>query len=196
MQVVHSVCCGLDVHKRTVVACLLSVAQGKSTKQLRTFGTTTGELRQLAAWLSEHGCRQAAIESTGVYWKPVFNILESSGIEVLLVNAQHVRNVPGRKTDLKDAEWIAELLQHGLLRASFIPPAEIREFWLSGQLDENDWVGVARGRLQDLFGTDLLRPLEDSDVALHLNVDWNAKELVKMFVRGDPHDQLEKVTPV
>lgn len=127
MQVVHSVCCGLDVHKRTVVACLLCVAQGKSTKQLRTFGTTTGELRQLAAWLGEHGCRQAAIESTGVYWKPVFNILESSGIEVLLVNAQHVRNVPGRKTDLKDAEWIAELLQHGLLRASFIPPAEIRE---------------------------------------------------------------------
>ena len=127
MQVVHSVCCGLDVHKRTVVACLLIAAQGQPTKQLRTFGTTTRDLRQLADWLEEHGCRQTAIESTGVYWKPVFNVLESHGIEVLLVNAQHIRNVPGRKTDAKDAEWIAELLQHGLLSASFVPPKEIRE---------------------------------------------------------------------
>lgn len=127
MQVVHSVCCGLDVHKRTVVACLLIAAQGQPTKQLRTFGTTTRDLRELADWLEEHGCRQTAIESTGVYWKPVFNVLESRGIEVLLVNAQHIRNVPGRKTDAKDAEWIAELLQHGLLSASFVPPKEIRE---------------------------------------------------------------------
>ena len=127
MQVVHQVCCGLDVHKRTVVACLLIAAQGKTTKQWQTFGTTTRDLRQLADWLEGHGCRQTAIESTGVYWKPVFNVLESRGIEVLLANAQHIRNVPGRKTDVKDAEWIAELLQHGLLSASFVPPKEIRE---------------------------------------------------------------------
>jgi transposase len=127
MQVVHSICCGLDVHKRTVVACLLSWAQGKTTKQLRTFGTTTAELRALADWLLEHECRETAIESTGVYWKPVFNVLEARGIGVLLANAQHIRNVPGRKTDLKDAEWIAQLLQLGLLSASFVPPKEIRE---------------------------------------------------------------------
>ena len=127
MHVVHSICCGLDVHKRTVVACLLTWAQGKTTKELRTFGTTTVELRQLAAWLREHECREAAIESTGVYWKPVFNVLEANGISVLLANARHIRNVPGRKTDLKDAEWIAQLLQLGLLSASFVPPPEIRE---------------------------------------------------------------------
>jgi transposase len=117
----------LDVHKRTVVACLLIVAQGKLTKHVQTFGTTTQELRQLAGWLEGYACRQTAIESTGVYWKPVFNMLESRGIEVLLANAQHIRNVPGRKTDVKDAEWIAELLQHGLLSPSFVPPKEIRE---------------------------------------------------------------------
>ena len=88
MQVVHSICCGLDVHKRTVVACLLTWAQGKTTKQLRTFGTTTAELRALADWLLEHECRETAIESTGVYWKPVFNVLEARGIGVLLANAQ------------------------------------------------------------------------------------------------------------
>jgi transposase len=127
MHVVHSTCCGLDVHKRTVVACLLIWAQGKTTKQLRTFGTTTAELKTLADWLAEHGCRETAIESTGVYWKPVFNVLEARGIDVLLANAQHIHNVPGRKTDLKDAEWIAQLLQLGLLSASFVPPKEIRE---------------------------------------------------------------------
>lgn len=127
MQVVYSICCGLDVHKRTVVACLLIWSQGKTTKELRTFGTTTHELQQLADWLLEHGCREAAIESTGVYWKPVFNVLEARGIHLLLANAQHIRNVPGRKTDLKDAEWIAQLLQFGLIQGSFVPPKEIRE---------------------------------------------------------------------
>ena len=127
MQIVHDVCCGLDVHKRTVVACLLTVAQGKTRREFRTFETTTGALRELAAWLLAHDCRHTAIESTGVYWKPVFNVLESHGIDVLLANAKHIRNVPGRKTDVRDAEWIAQLLQHGLLSASFIPPKEFRE---------------------------------------------------------------------
>lgn len=127
MRVLHQVCCGLDVHKKSVVACLLIVAQGKSAKQVQTFGTTTPELRQLADWLERHACHHTAIESTGVYWKPVFNMLESREIEVLLANAQHIRNVPGRKTDVKDAEWIAQLLQLGLLSPSFIPPKEIRE---------------------------------------------------------------------
>jgi transposase len=110
-----------------VVACLLIAAQGRTTKDVRTFGTTTADLRRLAERLLEHDCRITAIESTGVYWKPVFNVLESHGVEVVLANAQHIRNVPARKTDVKDSEWIAQLPQHGLLSASFIPPPEIRE---------------------------------------------------------------------
>ena len=128
MRVVLKIGCGLDVHKRSVTACLLKIgARGKRITETRTFGTTTAELKGLAAWLTGNGCRHVAMESTGVYWKPVFNILESACEEVILVNAQHIKNVPGRKTDVKDAEWIADLLVHGLLSASFVPPAEIRE---------------------------------------------------------------------
>jgi transposase len=122
MQVMYERCAGLDVHKKTVVACVLTPA-GQET---RTFGTMTAELLALADWLLACGCTHVAIESTGDYWKPVFNILEGT-CEVILVNAQHVKAVPGRKTDVKDAAWLAELLQHGLLRASFIPPVAQRE---------------------------------------------------------------------
>lgn len=128
MRAVLKTGCGLDVHKRSVTACLLKQgAQGDWTTDIRTFGTTTSELKRLVAWLVEQGCRHAAMESTGVYWKPVFNVLEGSFEELLLVNAQHIKNVPGRKTDVKDSQWIAQLLVHGLLSASFVPPAEIRE---------------------------------------------------------------------
>ena len=119
MRVVHECCCGLDVHKKMIVACLLR--QG-SEKQIRQFGTTTGELQTMKEWLVQAGCTHVAMESTGVYWEPVYNILEGS-LELLVVNAQHMRAVPGRKTDVRDAEWIADLLQHGLLKASFVPPA-------------------------------------------------------------------------
>jgi transposase len=122
MQVMHERCAGLDVHKKTVVACVLTPA-GQET---RTFGTMTVDLLSLSDWLLACGCTQVAIESTGDYWKPVFNILEGM-CAVILVNAQHVKAVPGRKTDVKDAAWLAELLQHGLLRASFIPPMAQRE---------------------------------------------------------------------
>jgi transposase len=122
MQVMYERCAGLDVHKKTVVACVLAPA-GPET---RTFGTMTADLLSLADWLLAYGCTHVAIESTGDYWKPVFNILEGT-CEVVLVNAQHVKAVPGRKTDVKDAAWLAELLQHGLLRASFIPPVAQRE---------------------------------------------------------------------
>ncbi len=119
--------CGLDVHQATVVACLLIVLQsGKIHKQLRTFGTTTRELLSLREWLLSEGCTHVAMESTGVYWKPVYAILEGA-FEIVVANAQHVKKVPGRKTDVKDAEWIVELLCHGLLRASFVPPKPIRE---------------------------------------------------------------------
>lgn len=122
MEVMYRCCCGLDVHARTVVACLIKDGQ----KVTRTFSTMTDDLLVLLDWLVAEGCRQVAIESTGVYWRPVFNLLEGE-LEVILVNARHVKAVPGRKTDVKDSEWLADLLRHGLLKASFIPPAEIRE---------------------------------------------------------------------
>jgi transposase len=126
--VLLAICCGLDVHKKSVMACLLKTdASGRTIRQMRTFSTMTADLRRLADWLRAEGCQHVALESTGVYWKPVHNLLEGVCAEVLLVNAQHVKNVPGRKTDMKDAEWLATLLRAGLLRGSFIPPKDIRE---------------------------------------------------------------------
>ena len=127
MDVLHRCCCGLDVHKRTVVACLLQPAtDGRRSKEVRTFGTMTTDLLALADWLRAAGCTEVAMESTGIYWKPVYNILEGQ-CRLLVVNAAHIKAVPGRKTDVNDAEWIAELLQHGLLRGSFIPDRPQRE---------------------------------------------------------------------
>lgn len=118
--------CGLDVHQATVVACLLIVLNnGNIQKQVRTFGTTTRELLALREWLLSQGCTHVAMESTGVYWKPVYALLEGA-FEIVVANAQQVKKVPGRKTDVKDAEWIADLLCHGLLRSSFVPPPPIR----------------------------------------------------------------------
>jgi transposase len=122
MQVMYERCAGLDVHKKTVVACVVTPTE----QETRTFSTMTIDWLALSDWLLAYGCTHVAMESTGDYWKPVFNMLEGS-FEVLLVNAQHVKAVPGRKTDVKDAAWLAELLQHGLLRASFIPSVAQRE---------------------------------------------------------------------
>ena len=127
MQVVYPCCCGLDVHKKSITACVLwAEARGEKRKEKRVFGTFTRDLLKLSDWLRECGVRQVALESTGIYWKPVWNILEGQ-FEVLLVNAQHIKAVPGRKTDQKDSEWIADLLQHGLLQGSLVPPPAIRE---------------------------------------------------------------------
>ena len=122
MDIIHTHCAGLDVHKKTVAATI--IVPGK--KETRTFETMTSDLLALSDWLTTEGVTHVAMESTGEYWKPVFNILENN-FEVLLVNAQHIKSVPGRKTDIKDAEWIADLLRHGLLKASFIPPVGQRE---------------------------------------------------------------------
>jgi transposase len=127
MEILYTNCAGLDVHKKTVKVCLLRhTSNEQSHKEFRTYLTTTEELLKLGAWLKEQGCTHIAFEATGVYWKPVFNLLEGR-FEVLVVNAQHIKAVPGRKTDVKDAEWIADLLQHGLLKASFIPSGPQRE---------------------------------------------------------------------
>jgi transposase len=127
MQVVYARCCGLDVHQKTVVACVvLTSASGQVRREVRVFGTMTVDLLALNEWLNGLGVQQVAMESTGVLWRPVYNLLEADH-DVILVNAQHMKAVPGRKTDVKDAEWLADLLRHGLLRASFIPPQPIRE---------------------------------------------------------------------
>jgi transposase len=121
MEVLYESCCGLDVHARTVVVCLIR----KGRKTIRTYGAMTDDLLALLDWLKTEGCTHVAMESTGVYWKPVFNILEGS-MEVMLVNARHVKAVKGKKTDVKDCEWLADLLRHGLLKPSFIPKPSIR----------------------------------------------------------------------
>jgi transposase len=128
MQVVYQRYAGLDVHKQSVVACLLITGDdGRVQEQVRTFGTMTADLAALSRWLEEQRVEQVALESTGVFWWPVFNLLEEAGLAVVLVNPQHVKAVPGRKTDVADSKWLADLLRHGLLRASFIPPAAIRD---------------------------------------------------------------------
>ena len=123
MKVVYSHCCGLDVHKRSVVACLLTA----ESKEVRTFGTTTTAIRGMADWLVQAGCTHVAMESTGVYWRPLYNLLEETSLEIWVVNARHIKAVPGRKTDVRDAEWLADLLRHGLVRPSLIPDRRQRE---------------------------------------------------------------------
>jgi transposase len=127
MEVILGCCAGLDVHKDSVEACIRRMsAGGKVEHEVRHWGTTTRELVEMAEWLSCSGVTHVAMESTGVYWKPIFNILEAQ-FEILLANAHHLKNVPGRKTDIRDCQWIAQLLQHGLLKGSFIPPRPQRE---------------------------------------------------------------------
>lgn len=123
MEKIYDRCCGIDVHKKLMVACFI---RGRK-QEVREFGATTRELLELCGWLAAGGCQMAAMESTGSYWKPLYNILEASGLDAVVVNARHMRAVPGRKTDVRDSEWIADLLQHGLLKASFIPDRAQRE---------------------------------------------------------------------
>lgn len=128
MEILIPCCAGLDVHQKSVYACVRRLdAGGRGAKEIRSFGTMTGQLFELAAWLKERGVTHVAMESTGVLWKPVYNILEGVIPEVWLCNARHMRNVPGRKSDVKDCDWIAQLLQCGLLRKSFVPPKPVRE---------------------------------------------------------------------
>lgn len=123
MEVVYRCCCGIDVHKKVIAACLVNGGE----QELREFGTTTSEIKTLANWLTESGCEMIAMESTGVFWKPLYNLFELMDLDAMIVNAAHMKALPGRKTDVKDAEWIADLLRHGLLKASYIPNREQRE---------------------------------------------------------------------
>ena len=160
MEILYSHCAGLDVHKASVAACVLTPGEGaEPRKEIREFGTTTGELRELAAWLSECGGSHAAMEATGVYWKPVFNVLESD-CELILVNARHIKQVPGRKTDKADCAWLASLLRHGLLQASFVPDKEVRQLRDLCRMRTT----LVRERVQ--VGNRLRKVLEDANIKL------------------------------
>jgi len=124
MEVLYKRCCGIDIHKNMMVACVFTSVR---KKEVRQFSTMTEDILQLVSWLKETDCEMAAMESTGSYWKPVYNILEEEHIPIMIVNAQHIKGVPGRKADVKDAEWIADLVRHGLVKASYIPNREQRE---------------------------------------------------------------------
>jgi transposase len=167
MRIVYARCCGLDVHKKSVSACLLTPDdQGGTQQQIRRFGTMTRDLLELSDWLASNQVTHVARESSGVYWKPVWNIFEGI-FTVLLVNAQHVQAVPGRKTDAKDCQWIADLLQHGLLRGSFVPPSpirQLRDFTRTRASLRQDHTAVAN-RMQKI--------LEDANIKLaSVASDW------------------------
>jgi transposase len=178
MQIMHACCCGLDVHKKQIVACLMRFDEaGQRQQELRTFGTMTQDILALADWLSATGCTHVAMESTGVYWKPVYNLLEGL-FELLVVNAQHIKAVPGRKTDAKDAEWIADLLQHGLLRGSFIPPAPQRA--LRDLTRHRSTLVAERARMVNR----LQKVLEDANIKLAAVVSDIAGVSARAMVQG------------
>ena len=184
MQVVHEVCCGLDVHKKGVTACVLW-ASGRR-RQTRAFGTFTRELLELGDWLRACGVTHVAMESTGVYWKPVWNLLEGL-FEVLLVNAQHIKAVPGRKTDQKDSEWIADLLQHGLLRASFVPPTPIRE------LRDLTWYRASLAQEINRIANRIQKVLEDANIKLASvatdTLGASGRAMLEAIVNGEQDSQ-------
>jgi transposase len=159
MDILHPCCAGLDVHKEKVVACVRKYTGGKTRQEVRTFRTETNALLALADWLTDEGVSHVAMESTGVYWKPIWNLFEDV-FELLLVNAEHIKKVPGRKTDVKDAQWIAELLQHGLLKPSFVPERPVR------QLRELTRQRVQLVRQKVQVANRIQKTLEDANVKL------------------------------
>jgi transposase len=182
MEILHRCCAGLDVHKEKVVVCVRKLQDGKARQEVRTFRTETNALLALADWLTEEQVTIAAMESTGVYWKPIWNLFEGV-FELLLVNAEHIKKVPGRKTDVKDSQWIAELLQHGLLKPSFVPERPVRELRdLTRQR-----VQLIRQKAQ--VGNRIHKALEDANVKLGsvasdvLGV--SGRDMIRAIVKGE-----------
>jgi transposase len=160
MEVLYPHCAGLDVHKQTVVAGARHIVNGTVTREVRTFGTTTKDLLALSEWLASQGCTHVAMEATGVYWKPVWHILSDGEFTLVLANAKHVKNVPGRKTDVNDATWLADLMAHGLIRGSFVPDSQTQE--LRGLLrTRKQFVRERSSHVQRLQKT-----LEDANIKL------------------------------
>lgn len=182
MEVIYQRCCGLDLHKRTVVACVIvSGPNGVPKKEIKTFGTMTDDLLRLSDWLTTNGVSHVAMESTGVYWKSVWNILEGN-FELLLANARHIKAVPGRKTDVKDCEWIADLLRHGLLKASFVPER--------GQRELRELTRYRRSLIQERSAeaNRLQKTLEGANIKLAAVatdiLGKSAREILEALVRG------------
>jgi transposase len=182
MDILHSSCAGLDVHKEIVVACVRRQVQGKTRQEVRTFRTETNQLLALADWLTDEQVTHVAMESTGVYWKPIWNLLEGV-FELLLVNAEHIKQVPGRKTDVKDSQWIAELLQHGLLRASFVPEKPVRQLRdLTRQRTQ-----LVRQKVQ--VANRIQKTLEDANIKLGSVASdvlgASGRDMIRALVRGE-----------
>ncbi len=183
MEPIVERCCGLDVHQATVVACVLvGGAHQRPRKEVRSFGTKTRELMELRDWLRENGCTHVGMEATGIYWKPVYAVLEDA-FELVVGNAHHIKNVPGRKTDVKDSEWIADLLRHGLIAKSFVPPKPIRELrdLLRYRRKLVESRSAERNRLQKLLETANIKLASvASDV-----FGVSGMAMLKAIVRGD-----------
>jgi len=186
MQVIYQRCCGIDVHKKMIVACLLICTAQGVQKEIQTFSTMLSDLYRLRDWLKAKQCQAVAMESTGVYWKPIWNVLEGE-LELLLCNAQHIKAVPGRKTDVKDAEWIADLLQHGLLRASFVPPRPQRE--LRDLTRYRSSLAADRARLVNR----LQKTLEDTNIKLASVASditgQSGRAILKAMLEGEQNPQ-------
>lgn len=193
MELMHKHCAGLDVHQRTVVACARIVGDGEVAEDVRTFETTTTGLLELSAWLEAHGCTHVAMEATGVYWKPVWHILEGH-FELLLANAAHIKNVPGRKTDVKDAVWIADLLAHGLIRGSFVPPTPIQDLRALMRTRKQLVREVGRNTQR------MQKALEDANLKLTTVVTdilgKSGRAVIKALIAGesDPHTLAERTS--
>jgi transposase len=189
MEAIYGCVAGLDVHKKSVVACVRRLdGRGRVSKQVKTFGTMTRDLLDLGDWLSRQGVTHVAMESTGVYWKPVFHLLDGRFTEILLVNAQHIKHVPGRKSDVKDCDWIAQLLQCGLLRGSFVPPVEIRQ--LRDLTRQRSQLVADRARVANR----IQKVLEDANIKLAsvatdiLGVSGRA--MLEAMIRGESNPEL------
>lgn len=183
MDKVYDICCGIDVHKKLIVACL----RKGNKHEVREFGATTRELLEMADWLKDNGCEMAAMESTASYWKPLYNILESSDLKAIVVNARHMKAVPGRKTDVKDAEWIADLLQHGLLTASYIPDKDQRELRELVRYRKS----LVAERTREL--NRLQKMLEGANIKLSGTVHdingMSARNILEYILTGEPIDE-------
>ena len=187
MEVIHERVAGLDVHKKTVVACVRLQSSSKVRRESRTFETTTAGLEMLLAWLTEMGCTHVAMEATGVYWKPVWTILSEGDFELILANASHIKNVPGRKTDMKDAEWIADLLACGLIRASFVPDRVIQDL-RSLMRTRKQFVREQTRQVQRIQKT-----LEEGNIKLDAVISdilgANGRRMIEAMIAGESNPQ-------
>lgn len=185
MEALYDICCGLDVHKKSITACML----GTRGKEIVTFGAMTEDIISLIDWIKLKDCKHVAMESTGVFWKPIYNLLEAEDVEILVVNAKHIKAVPGRKTDVKDAEWIAELLKHGLLKGSYIPDRFQREL--------RELVRYRRALIQERSRevSRLQKILEGANIKLSSVVSdilgISGREMLEMLIKDDEDVDVE-----